>query len=391
MMRRVLKVLLISLLGIMLLGVGIALWFISDEAWVAAKTEQFVSDLTGRQLSINGELKLDLSLHPSVEVKDISLANAPWAGEPDMATVQRLAVSIDLMSLFSDRLVIHYIEADGVALALAENEGGEVNWDLLPEQDEDDAQPSGPPGQLPLVTQRFDLSGFTLSHDAPDRKEPLDFRIDSLSMNQDGDGPVDMQGTGAIGGLPLSLNGRVDPLRALLIGGPMQKELQLKLGEISLDASGSIEDALEWKGIDLTFRLSGPEFTWITQQAALPEFSSGPFDFNLLLDSDGSGTMIELNGDLGTLEAWVKGKVDDLRGPQEAELDFEVSGPDLKSLGETFGVDHLAAAPYHFKGDLSAVVYRPRFEPGVGGRADHQRTSGRATPCGSCRVFGEPA
>jgi uncharacterized protein involved in outer membrane biogenesis len=118
-MWRFFKFFLISMLGILLLGTGFIWWLIQDGDWIRGKTEQIVTDITGRQFSISGELSLGISLNPDVVANDLHLANAPWAGKNDMATVERLAFSIDLMSLFSDRLVIHYIEADGVALALA--------------------------------------------------------------------------------------------------------------------------------------------------------------------------------------------------------------------------------------------------------------------------------
>ena len=186
---------------------------------------------------------------------------------------------------------------------MAESEAGEVNWDLFPQEDRAAEPPPGPPGQFPFIIERFELGDFALTHDAPDRVEPLDFWIDSLVLNQDGDGLVDMAGTDRIGGLPLSLSGRIDPLRAVVTGGRVEQELHLVLGDIALDTSGSIEDVQSVKGTELTLAFPGPDFAWITDLAALPAFSSGPFDFRLFPDSDDDGTRIELNGDLGNLEA----------------------------------------------------------------------------------------
>jgi hypothetical protein len=353
-MWRFVKILLISLLVILLLGTGFAWWLIQDGDWIRSKTEQIATEITGRQFSIGGDLNLDFSLNPNIVANDLHLANAPWAGKNDMTTVKRLAFSVDLISLFSDRLVVHYIEADGVVLALAENEAGETNWELFPQEDETTEPETGQPGHLPFIIERFELGEFTLTHDAPERVEPLDFRIHSLVLNQDGDGPVEMAGAGRIGGLPLSLEGRIDPLRAIVTGGRLEQELHLVLGDIVLDTSGSIEDVKSLQGIELTLAFSGPEFAWITDLAALPAFSSGSFDFRLVLDSDDDGTRVELNGDLGTLEARVRGRTDKLLDPQEADLDFEISGPDLQALGRALGVDELFVAPYRFKGDISS-------------------------------------
>jgi len=352
-MRRFFKTLLISLLLILLVGVGFAWWLIQDGDWIRGKTERIVTQITGRDFSIGGDLNLDFSLNPNVVANDLRLANAPWAGQPDMVTLERLAFSVDLMSLFTERLVVHYIEADGVTLALAENETGEVNWDLFAQEDEAAEPPPGPPGQLPFIIGRLDLGKFTLTHDAPDRVVPLDFRIDALALNQDEDGPFDMAGAGRIGGLPLSLDGRIDPLRALMTGGRLEQDLHLVLGDIALDTSGSIEDVRSLRGIELTFAFSGPDFAWITKQAAIPAFSSGPFDFNLVLDSSEEGTAIALNGNLGTMDVLADGRLDRLQDPEKGDLNFEISGPDLQALAEVFGESRLPAAPYRFQGDVS--------------------------------------
>ena len=58
-----------------------------------------LSEIAGRQISLNGELGLSVSLTPSVVVTDIAVANAPWASEPEMLTVQRVEAEIELLPL----------------------------------------------------------------------------------------------------------------------------------------------------------------------------------------------------------------------------------------------------------------------------------------------------
>ena len=156
-MWRFFKYFLLSLLGILLLGIGFAWWLIEDGAWIRAKTEQIVTDISGRPFAIGGELDLDVSLNPGVVLNDLRLANAPWADGPDMARVERLAVSINLMSVFSDQLVIHFIEADGVALMLAENEAGDANWELFSEKSETEKAPLE---ELPFILERLKALSF---------------------------------------------------------------------------------------------------------------------------------------------------------------------------------------------------------------------------------------
>src|SRR3546814_8512885 len=49
-----------------------------------------VKEATGRDLAINGDLKLDiLTLSPSLVVNDVRFAKAEWGSRPDMAAVAR--------------------------------------------------------------------------------------------------------------------------------------------------------------------------------------------------------------------------------------------------------------------------------------------------------------
>src|SRR3546814_4790342 len=62
---------------------------------IAAK----VKEATGRDLAINGDLKLDiLTLSPSLVVNDVRFANAEWGSRPDMAVVERFEAEAALRS-----------------------------------------------------------------------------------------------------------------------------------------------------------------------------------------------------------------------------------------------------------------------------------------------------
>src|SRR5580765_3202211 len=58
-----------------------------------------VSKATGRQLSINGDLKLDLGWISRVSASEIQFQNAGWSKHPQMAEVGLFDVEIDLWQL----------------------------------------------------------------------------------------------------------------------------------------------------------------------------------------------------------------------------------------------------------------------------------------------------
>src|SRR5258708_39139533 len=60
-----------------------------------------VTKATGRQLSINGDLKLDLGWISRVSVSKIKFENAGWSKHPQMAEIGNFDVQIDLWQLLT--------------------------------------------------------------------------------------------------------------------------------------------------------------------------------------------------------------------------------------------------------------------------------------------------
>ena len=59
--------------------------------------ETAVTDITGRQLEIEGDLQFNLSLRPFIKVEKVSFANAAWSEHPQMITLGLLQLQFDLL------------------------------------------------------------------------------------------------------------------------------------------------------------------------------------------------------------------------------------------------------------------------------------------------------
>src|SRR6185503_10206522 len=83
----------LSIASIFLLLVLIfVIWF--DWNMVKPYVERQVTEKTGREFLIRGNLDVDLSLNPLISADGISLANADWGTEQPMLSVDRLAFRI---------------------------------------------------------------------------------------------------------------------------------------------------------------------------------------------------------------------------------------------------------------------------------------------------------
>jgi len=92
--------------------------------------DKMVQDATGRELTIAGDLDLALSLTPKLTVTDVTFANASWAGDRPMMTLNRLNAQVALRPLLSGRLEIDFIELDGLDLVLQTDGAGKANWEF---------------------------------------------------------------------------------------------------------------------------------------------------------------------------------------------------------------------------------------------------------------------
>jgi uncharacterized protein involved in outer membrane biogenesis len=348
------KLIIILPLGLVLLaGLVTVWWFLGDDAWVKGKIEETVSEMTGRSLSIEGPFSLDWSSHPVLIAENIHFSNPSWAVNPDLARLDKLEVSIDLFSILGDPIRIDYIVTNGLVIALEERISGEKSWEILPGQDELAPATEAPSAELPISVGRISLADFSLLHEAPDRTVPLDFRLDQLELTQGVDQQIQIVTDGRFGGEQFDLAGNLGPLNELVVGGKTSHDIKLTMGEIVLQSQGSIEQSSTLSGANIKLAFSGPEFEWILAQLALPQFSYGDFDFRLDLQTAGGQTRLDLDGDLGSLQANAQGNFTDLAGTGIADLVADVSGGDLGGLLELAGVSGIPRNPFSLKVDVS--------------------------------------
>ncbi|MDA5194720.1 AsmA family protein [Govanella unica] len=120
-----------------------------------------VKTATGRDLALNGPLKL--SLFPSIVLKadDVHFSNVPGATEPDMARFETLKIAVKLMPLFAGKLQVDGFELVKPVIHLAIDKTGKGNWefDVAPDQ----TKPETEAGNLDEVLQNLTLGLVKLS------------------------------------------------------------------------------------------------------------------------------------------------------------------------------------------------------------------------------------
>src|SRR5579862_5973195 len=101
---------------------------LAPDSWLADPIERAVARATGRTLTIDGDAEFWLLPWPGASISDVSLANAPWAGDQPLISIEQITVTPRLLPLLIGRLEIAAIEIDNPRINLSVDEHGRGNW-----------------------------------------------------------------------------------------------------------------------------------------------------------------------------------------------------------------------------------------------------------------------
>ncbi len=129
-MSRPLKRALIGL-GALMVALLIGLAYLGTLISPAKLTQMLVLEVreaTGRELTIAGPVRLGFFPKIAVSAEQVSFSNAAWTKNPQMASLEKVALEISLLPLLSRRIEISSIQLAGLTLNLETNAKGDGNW-----------------------------------------------------------------------------------------------------------------------------------------------------------------------------------------------------------------------------------------------------------------------
>lgn len=264
-MSRYLKLLLGLVSGLVLLCV-VALIVISVTPlnWARPWINNQLTELTQRDVRIEGDLRLDWQRHnayegwrswlpwPVVDAEDVTLANPDWATSgPVMAQVQSVRLQLDPLGLTRHVVRLADLSIQGGQLVLERRSDGTNNWTF---GDEKSAE-SGPGWQV--VVERLLLSDASLR--VLDMTRALD-----VTLRADTTEPGTEYGTrwtaqGQYHGVEVSGEGQLGHVLALQYSDhPFPVQGVLHIGATTLSAEGSVTRPQSLAALDVQLDLSGP-------------------------------------------------------------------------------------------------------------------------------------
>nr|WP_294556367.1 AsmA family protein [uncultured Rhodopila sp.] len=238
------------------------------------RIEEAVRRATGRDLALNGAIRLKLSLSPAVQVADVAFANPPGFSRPQMATVQGVELQLGLLPLLSGRYEINRLVLIHPDILLETDTAGQPNWRMTPE-----VSPGAPagsqvpaaPGQKTKAVVSIDTvsirDGVLAYRDDRTGKLTTLGLADLEATEAAPDAPLHVDAEAAYNGTAFTLAADTGPLTRLqdsAATSPWPVKLALSVAGAKLAAEGAVTQPLQAKGYDLAVSGSIPDLSALT-------------------------------------------------------------------------------------------------------------------------------
>jgi len=332
-------------LGTVALVVLVLTWlWTADLGVFKPQVERFVTEQTGRKLSIDGNFHVDLARHSSVIAEDVRFQNADWADQADMVTVGRIEVRLDLWSLFSGPIIIELIDVDDASISLVNPEDGDPNW-VLPIPDRPLSEEPEP--GVDFLIEQIHVDELQLVLNSAERTRPLDLQVNSFRQQHRDDGMLDFDYDALLDGRTISMRGNLGTWDALLEGKDIQFDLDYVLDTFELTGNGHIDDLANPLQPEMSFTMKGPDIDDLTRLLGLGDDGSGDINLSGSLQKEADDQLVlQVGGNFGQMEIQSRGSVSDLQHPKNIDFEMLVTGPDITRILRLFGIHQVREAPF---------------------------------------------
>ena len=247
-----------------------------------------VKDQTGRELTLGGDISLEIGLTPALVVNDVRLQNAPWGSQPNLAKIKRFEIKVRLLPLLSRRIEIKRLILIEPEILFETDSSGKSNLafetakkqDLTKERDDTKAA-----GNWKLSAFTFDelqIEKGRITYIDHELKKTYGATLENLMASASGsESPTKVKLKGAYNGEAFEVAGTLCPLAALI--NPEKAwplNLTVKIGNATLTLEGTVKDPLARRGIELNFTLKGKDLASFKQLSGKPLRLKGPFDIS---------------------------------------------------------------------------------------------------------------
>lgn len=267
---------------------------------------QKVQEATGRELKINGELKLNLSFSPALTVEDITFANASWGSRPKMVQLKRLDIKVNLIPLIFGNIRIKRFVLIEPDILLETNSEGKGNW-ILDREEKARAHPDKSDAEqkeeivIPVINE-VRIKKANLTYRDGRSQKSTNFMIKSLTGHTRGlKSPFNLDIDGSYNNIHFKVAGEFGSFGQLTNPSvPFPVQLEARLLNTLIKVNGTIKKPMEGKGLNLKLSLESPDIGKLSKLAETQLPSVGPLHITAhLTDSEKTYSFRNFNVNIG--------------------------------------------------------------------------------------------
>jgi len=231
--------------------------------------ESQVTELTGRQLKIDGNLRIDWSLQPFIELEKVKFANASWGRQPQMLSVDLLQLEIYLRPLLDNVLHVEKILLEGVDLSVETNADGVNNWQLekfsTDEPEVTTTEYSSEPFQLPFlpIVKKAQLNDIRFFYGDATSDIETEVVASLQLLHPDINEKAYLSVDGRVNQHPFDISAEVSFLTTVTAQNLIDQGINLKVNADALGAKlvvdGVIEDPVSVEGVNIDVSLNAAD------------------------------------------------------------------------------------------------------------------------------------
>jgi len=320
--------------------------------------EKQFTELMGREISIKGDSELNVSMSPHLLLRDVHLKNAPWGSQPDMLSIGKAELKVELIPLLFNKIAIRQLSFQDAEVLVESNEKGLSNWalgDIKGKTEETtDSEVSGL--QTEFVLHAGLLENCRVTYKEYDKKA-VKVSLDKLAVKRISG---DLQEWGIMVKYdenPITIDGTTGYIHELLAGRPFKGDLKGKLGNSGFDLKGDLTlgKAQNLIGLNLEFSIQAPDLKDISKIATtkLPEI--GPVKLSGKVSQAQGFYHFKLDGETADLKLSGDGRISQAFDGKGDEVTLMLKAPDLAQVGQLGNTELPKIGPVEVKAKLSEV------------------------------------
>lgn len=226
------------------------------------KVVAIVKEQTGRDLRIDGDIGLSFFPNIAVSIEDVGFSNAPWAKEPEMASMKEMRAALKLIPLFSGNVEIDSFSLVDPIIHLEVRKDGTPNWQFetaerVPAADDAAAQDNDSGGSALGQVRLGDVSIENGTATYRNAQTGANYAAEQVNVNlalPGLDDPFLADGSLVWNGDEIGIDMKADRPRALTEGGETPVVVTISAPKVNASYTGTLKalDGLAFAGnVDL--------------------------------------------------------------------------------------------------------------------------------------------